>query len=119
MIRPQNFEEVVRLKRCIRLCEYINDPDDDLLQMLFDHLAIADARVFLRNGGEAGSTLTLFGGADAYEKTIDVEANARILTATLTATALSLTYPQSRSYSGGDSGISGNNNNNNNNNNNA
>ena len=120
MIRPQNYEEVVRLKKCMELLNHIVAMDkDELLRKLYDHLALPGSSIFLTQTGSGTGELSLLSGSETREAITNISVTGRFLTAALTASSLRFTYPSSGSGSGGDSGSSGNNNNNNNNNNNA
>lgn len=118
MIRPQNYEQVVRLKKCTELLQHIRVEDESaLLQRLYDHLAVPNNRILLSHTGSGAGELSLINDSGGHEDITDLQIVGRFLTALVTASSIRFTYPSSGSGSGGDSGSSGNNNNNNNNNN--
>ena len=116
MIRPQSFEDVVRLKKCMELCKYIKDADDVLIDRLFHHLEKPGSYAQLTSSTSGVGMLNLYLAESTFKETISVGVVGNILSATVTPTSIQTAFAQS-SYSGGDGGSSGNNNNNNNNNN--
>lgn len=113
-IRPKNFEEVMRFKRCLAMKANISEIDDELVEKMY-HFIGEDPR---NKVCASGNLLSFVDVAGTVVFSLALASTLHHITsAEMTGISLSILRPAS--YSGGDGGVSGNNNNNNNNNNNG
>ena len=117
MIIPQNYEEVVRLKKCMEMCKFIKDSDERTVEMLYAHLMKPGSYIMLTREPTGIGKLSMYIRGTDTETTSAVEIANNVLIVTLNATSIQTTYPQDLHSRGGGGGTYGNNNNNNNNNN--
>lgn len=115
-IRPKNYDEVMRLHKCLRMKYYIRNMDDELLEKMFHFLAQSVENKIRASGGVL--TFTDRSGEIVFSKAIPPLNPAYYTAIELSDLLFSVLSPYTSSGGGG-GGVSGNNNNNNNNNNNG
>lgn len=115
-IRPKNYDEVVRLKRCLLLKQYVPEIDEQLFQKIFDFLSEDAANKV--SAAKGMLSFTNKDGQTVFSKALNFFDQKQYTLIEVTALTLSVLRPYTSS-SAGDGGTSGNNNNNNNNNNNG
>lgn len=115
-IRPKNYAEAVRLKRCLTLKQTVPDIDLDLMEHIYDFI-----------GENPDNSVTVSQGilslknprgvpVEQYTVTPPPQTSNAYDYILFSSAVLSISRPYSNSGSDGDGGSSGNNNNNNNNN---